>query len=136
MRGCIAYYINFYEKVNMNPLTLKLLIALTVMVISFGAGWRVKGAFVAERDLAIAEAQKAMIEAYRANEANQARILEDKLAELKENERVIEKERVRIVENPVYLNNCLSSDGVQLINQARAGKADPAKPADQVPAAK
>jgi hypothetical protein len=115
---------------------IRLIILAVLLVSSFALGWRVKTAFVAERDLAIEQAKAAMIEAYRANEADSARILEEKLASLRANERVIEREKLKIIDRPVYRNECLDADGVSLINQARSGKAGPAEPAGEVPRAK
>lgn len=121
----------------MSPLALKSIAALIALAIAFGAGWRVKGAFVAERDLAILEAKKELINAYQQQEAGKAKVLEDKLAELRANERVIEREKLKIIDRPVYSNVCLDADGLRLIEAARAGTSgDPAKPADEVPRAK
>lgn len=119
-------------------MTLKaqLLVLLAAVLIAFGAGWRVKAAFVAERDLAVMEARDAMIAEYRANEAGKAQILENKLADLRANERIIEREKLKIIDRDVYHNVCLDADGLRLIEAARAGKTDPAKPADEVPGTK
>jgi len=104
-------------------MTLKaqLLVLLSAVLIAFGAGWRVKAAFVAERDLAIMDARDAMISEYRANEAGKAQILENKLADLRANERVIEKEKLKIVDRPIYKQECLDYDGLILIERARNG---------------
>ena len=110
----------------------QLLILLAAVLVAFGAGWRVKAAFVAERDLAVMEARDAMIAEYRANEAGKAQILENKLAELKANERVIEREKLKIINRDVYHNVCLDTDGLRLIEAARTGKSDPAKPVNEV----
>jgi len=121
----------------MNPLMLKLIGVAVIAVVAFGAGWRVKAAFVAERDLAIVEAKNAFIEEYRVNEAGKAAVLEDKLAGLRANERIIEREKLKVIDRPVYNNVCLDADGLRLIEAARTGTLDdPAKPADKVPRAK
>lgn len=49
--------------------------------------------------------------------------METKLAELKANERIIEREKLKIVDRPVYRNVCLDSDGVRIANQAKNGTA-------------
>jgi len=118
----------------MNPLTIKLIAALCFTGIVFGTGWQVKGAFLAKEQLGIEKAKDAFMVAYRDAEANKAIILESKLSELKANEKVIERERVKIVNRDVYHNECIDVDGLRLIEQARAGKADTSKPADRVPA--
>lgn len=113
----------------MNPLLIKVLAVVAVVAVSFGAGWRVKAAFVAERDLAVVEAKTAFLDAYRDAESGKAEILEKKLSSLRANERVINNEILKVVDRPVYLNECLDADGLRLIERARAGKADTAEPA-------
>ena len=79
-------------------------IAIIVALIgSFIAGWQVKGAFVAKRDLAIAEAKAEFIKIYQEGEAHTAGIVESRLAELKANEKTIERERIKIVERRLYV---------------------------------
>lgn len=114
------------------PSWVKIAALVMVIITAFSAGWRIKAAFVAERDLAIMEARDAMIAEYRVNEAGKAQILENKLADLRANERVIEREKLKIINRDVYHNECLDVDGLRLIEAARAGKTDPAKPADEV----
>jgi hypothetical protein len=113
----------------MIPLQAKLIAVLAIVVGSFVAGWQVKSAFVAKRDLAIAEAKAAMIKELQNNEAHIAGILEDKLKDLKANEKIIERERVKLVDRPVYHNECLDADGLLLIERARTGKTNTSKPA-------
>jgi hypothetical protein len=116
----------------MIPVQAKIIAAIVIIVVTFIAGWQVKGAFVAKRDLAIVEAKAEFIKAYQAAEANKAYILEQKLAELKANEKTIERERIKIIDRPVYSNECLDADGLQLIERARRGKADTNQSADKV----
>lgn len=108
----------------MIPLKAKLVIGAVIVVGAFYAGWQVKGAFVAKRDLAIIEAKNEFIKAYQSAEANKANLLENKLQELRANERVIERERLKIIDRPVYSNECLDADGLLLIERARTGKTD------------
>lgn len=112
------------------------LVAVLILVVTFIAGWQVKSAFIAKRDLAIAEAKAEFIKAYQTAEADKANILEQKLAELKANEKTIERERIKIIDRPVYSNECLDADGLQLIERARAGKTNSSQPANQVSGAK
>lgn len=100
----------------------KQLAAVVILVITFIAGWQVKGAFVAKRDLAILDAKNEFIKAYQEGEAHTASIVESRLQELKANERVIERERIKLVDRPVYSNECLDADGLLLIERARTGK--------------
>lgn len=116
----------------MNPMQLKLIAAGVVLIATFVAGWETKGAFVAKRDLAIAEAKAEFIKAYQTAEADKAGLLEQKLAELKANEKTIERERIQIIDRPVYSNECLDADGLQLIERARTGKTATSQPTDKV----
>lgn len=110
------------------PIQAKAILAILLFLIGLVAGWNVKGAFVAKRDLAILEAKTEFLNIYRENEAKQASVLEEKLASLKANERVIEREKLKIINRDVYRNECIDADGVQLIERARAGKADSIQP--------
>ena len=119
------------------PMWVKGLAVLVLVAVGFGAGWLTKAAFVAERDLATLEAKNEMANVFRSMEGAVAKTVEDKLASLRANERVIEHEKIKVVENPVYRNICLDASGLSLVDQARlGGKPDPAKPADKVPPAK
>lgn len=110
--------------------TVKGLILLAVAAVAFSAGWRVKGAFVAERDLAVLEAKQAFIEAYRKEEGKSAAMFENRLKELRANEKVIQRERIKIVDRPVYRNECLDADGLRIVESARTGKPAATKPID------
>jgi len=121
----------------MNPLVIRLLAVIAFAVVCFSLGWRTKGAFVAEAELAAQEARVEMINAVRAEEGRVAAVVEERLKELRANERTIEREKLKIIDRPVYSQHCLDASGVQLINKAaRGGAADPAKPADEVRPAK
>ena len=110
----------------------KTMVCGLIIVVSFIAGWQIKGAFIAKRDLAIKEAQEAMLKELQENEAHIANILELKLQDLKANEKVIERERIRIIDRPVYHNECLDADGLRLIEQARTGKTSTSKSASKM----
>ena len=85
-----------------------------------------------KRDIAIKEAAAEFTKIYREGEAVSSKTLEDKLASLKANERIIEREKLKIIDRPVYRNECLDATGLQYIESARTGgsKADTAKPAN------
>ena len=112
----------------MNPLTIKLIAGLVALAVSFGAGWRTKAAFIAERDLALVDAKTEFLDAYRTAESGKAQILETKLADLRANERIINNEIIKVVDRPVYLNECLDADGLRIIERARAGKSNSTEP--------
>lgn len=120
----------------MIPIQAKIIAAVVSLVVAFIAGWQVKGAFVAKRDLAIIEAKNEFIKVYQEGEAHTASIVETRLQELKANERVIERERIKLVDRPVYSNQCLDADGLLLIERARTGKADSSQSTDKMPRTK
>lgn len=109
---------------------------VAVLIIAFAAGWKVNGWRLAAEKSAAEEARQAMIDAFKEEEAKSAAVLEKRLKELRANEKVIERERIKLVDRPVYSNECLDSDGVQLVERARTGKTNPSKPAGKVPGAK
>ena len=91
---------------------------VAVLLIAFLAGWQINGWRLAAEKAAAEEARQAMIDAFREEEAKSAAVLEKRLKELRANEKVIERERVELVDRPVYSNVCLDDDGLQLINEA------------------
>ena len=106
----------------MNPLAIKAGFGLALLALAFGSGWRVRGAFEAEAEAAAAVRQA------------QDKIsgqLEAKLAELRANERIIERETQRVIEKPVYRTVCADADGLRVLEAARTG----GKPSDEMPAA-
>lgn len=116
----------------MTPLQLRLIFFGIVMIAAFTAGWQTKGAFVAKDQLAIEKAKDEFIKAYQAAESIKALVLEEKLSELKANEKTIERERIKVIDRPVYSNECLDVDGLQLVERARRGKTDTSQPTDKV----
>ena len=67
-----------------------------------------------------------------------AQELEDSKKNREENVRTITKTVAKIVDRPVYVNNCLESDGLLIANQAISGRkiesvVDPALPANSGP---
>lgn len=91
-------------------------LAALVPLALIASGWTVRGWYEAKQ---IAEAHHAVEK----HDSKVAAALETKLAELKANERIIEREKLKIVDRPVYRNVCLDSDGVRIANQAKNGTA-------------
>jgi hypothetical protein len=116
----------------MNPLAVKVIVVALALIVSFTAGWRVKGAFVAEGELEAQQARVEMISLIRAEEGRVAQVVEDRLAKLRANERIIERDKIQVIKDPVYLNECLSSDGLRLIERARTGGTSPAESTGEV----
>lgn len=72
----------------------------------------------AERQKALAEYAKSL-EKYLTEQNRLDRVaqqFETRIAELSANERVIEREKLRIINRDVYRNVCLDADGLRLIN--------------------
>lgn len=109
----------------MNSLAIKLLAVSLVLVGCFGAGWRTHAAFDAEEELKRADSVLAIQSAVSAK-------LEEKLSDLRANEKVIERETQKIIERPIYRNVCADADGLRLLEAARVG-AKPAEHAGKVP---
>lgn len=107
-------------------------IKVAALALAFLAGWQVNSWRFAAQEAEVAKARQAMIDAYREEEAKSASILEKRLKELRANEKVIERERIKLVDRPVYSNECLDADGVQLVERARTSKTDSGKPARKV----
>lgn len=91
-------------------------LAALVPLALIASGWTVRGWYEAKQ---IAEAHHAVEK----HDSKVAAALETKLAELKANERIIEREKLKIVDRPVYRNVCLDYDGVRIANQAKNGTA-------------
>ena len=111
------------------PMYVKLIAAAAIASVSFYSGWRMKAAFVAEAELAEISAEKKITEEFKKFENSISDKLETRMQELKANERVIEREKIKVVENnPVVYNvECLDAAGLQLIERARTGKSNPVK---------
>ena len=80
------------------------------------SGWTVRGWYEAKQ---IAEAHQAV----ERHDSKVAAALETRLSELKANERIIEREKLKIVDRHGYRNVCLDADGVRLANAAKNGTA-------------
>ena len=105
---------------------------VAVLLLAFLAGWQINGWRLAAEKAAAEEARQAMIDAFREEEAKIAAVFEKRLKELRANEKVIERERVQVVDRPVYSNECLDNDGVQLVERARKGQSDTSKSSGEV----
>ena len=105
---------------------------VAVLLLAFLAGWQINGWRLAAEKAAAEEARQAMIDAYREEEAKAAAVLEKRLKELRANEKVIERERIKLVDRPVYSNECLDNDGLQLVERARTGKTNTSKSSGEV----
>jgi len=99
----------------------KLVIAIATIGGGAACGWTVRGWHEQSKDLAEIQGAKAAIDASMKRESDIAGKLEARLQELKANERVIERETVKIVNRPIYQSVCLDDDGLRIINLSKAG---------------
>lgn len=87
-----------------------MVVGTTLLLVA--SGWWVRGWYEDSKRLAsnkaVADAQQAI-----------SKQLEDKLSQLKANERVIEREKIKIIDKPVYKNVCLDAEAVSLINKSK-----------------
>lgn len=114
-----------------------LIILALVAAGSFATGWRIMGWKNDSEQAAIDRAAQAIIDKAIANESGIAAKVEQRLAQLKANETVIDRGIIREIQNPIYRNVCIADDGLRILNDIARGQApaDPGKPASQVPGA-
>lgn len=97
---------------------------------------RHKGYSEAMQDVAIA--QEKVDKAQREKYNKLAQELEDTKKKRQENVRTITKTVEKIIDNPVYINNCMDDSGLSIANKAISGRrvepeSDTALPTDSTP---
>ncbi|MGB1952223.1 MAG: hypothetical protein ACPHQ9_15750 [Marinobacter sp.] len=107
------------------------LIAVSVVGVAAGS-WMARGWFEDSKDLAAVEAQQALAAEIRKGQAEISQQVEQRLSELRANERVIDRGVIREIQKPIYQRVCLEPDAIRLLNLAAQGKAT-GKPDDEVP---
>jgi hypothetical protein len=103
-----------------------------VAAIAFG-GWVGRGWYEDSRDLAEERGAQAAIDAAMERESKIAEKVETRLADLKANERIIDRGVIREIQNPVYRNVCVPDSGRLLINAAARGEPVPGESDDPLP---
>ena len=111
---------------------IKAAIGIAAVTAVFAAGWTAKGWLEDSKDLAAMEAQERLTAKIREGQREISAQVEQRLSELKANERVIDRGVIREIQKPVYQRVCLPSSAIGLLNAAARGEA-PGEPADQVP---
>lgn len=101
----------------------KLYLQLALAAGIFFAGWKANQYRNDSMELAAMIGAQKVADAERERESRVSKVLEDKLAVLDERQWVVFRDRTKVVEKPVYRNQCLDDDGVQLINAAKGGTA-------------
>lgn len=115
-----------------------LLIVVSASVGGFYAGWKSHVGVTAERELIEARDRLEAKNDQLKRESVIAERVASQIAEINANQKVIEREKIKIVQNPVYRNECLSTDGVLLVESARNGNSgtNTSKSATEVSASK
>ena len=109
-------------------------LAVVALIAAIAAGgWVGRGWYEDSQDLAEERGAQAAIQAAMERESGIAQVVEDRLADLQANERIIDRGVIREIQNPVYRSVCLPAGGLRLLNAAARGEAIPAEPADEVP---
>lgn len=113
-------------------MTLSGYLKIGAVLLLIGVGWGLRGLVEDSKDLASLEARQEQEQKFEARESKVATLVEERLATLKANEKVIEREKIKLVDRPIYRVDCVDSDGLGLLGRmARGG--DAAKPAGDVP---
>ncbi|MBN7768849.1 phage holin family protein [Marinobacter daepoensis] len=100
------------------------------IAVAFGAGWTVKGWFEDSKDLAATLAQQSLADEIRAGQAAISRQVEQRLSELRANERIIDRGVIREIQKSIYQRVCFEPELVRLLNAAARGES-PGEPDDQ-----
>jgi hypothetical protein len=117
----------------MIPYAKPALVALAVTAIGTG-GWLARGWFEDSKDLAAVEAQHALAAEIRKGQAAISKQVEDRLSQLRANERIIDRGVIREIQKPIYQRVCFEPELVELLNAAQRGDAGArsAEPAGEV----
>ena len=105
----------------------KAAVAAIALAGAVGVGWTAKGWLEDSKDLAAMKAQEALAEKIREGQAQISKQVEQRLSELRANERIIDRGVIREIQKPVYQRVCLEPDAVRLLNSVANGQA-PGKP--------
>lgn len=105
----------------MIPYAKPLIAVLAVGSIAAG-GWFSRGWFEDSKRLAIVEDRQALAEEIRKDHAAIAGQVEARLAELKANERIIDRGVIREIRKPIYQRVCFEPELVELLNAAQRGE--------------
>jgi len=108
-------------------------VVLAVVAAIAAGGWVGRGWYEDSQDLAEERGAQAAIDAAMARESKIAEKVETRLADLKANERIIDRGVIREIQNPVYRNVCVPDSGRLLINAAARGEPVPGESDDPLP---
>jgi len=100
---------------------IRVYIGIAALVASFIAGWVVNQYRSDSLLLAEERGAELVAKAERERESQISKDLEARLAAWDTKQWVVYREKTKIVDRPIYSNNCLDNDGVQLINDWKGG---------------
>lgn len=104
----------------MIPYAKPAVIAIAVATIGTG-GWMARGWFEDSKDLAAMEAQQALAAKIREDIGGISTQVEERLGELRANERIIDRGVIREIQKPIYKRVCFEPELVRLLNDAQRG---------------
>jgi hypothetical protein len=99
----------------------KLLTGALLLMSAFYTGYQYASYKADSKTLESLLNQQEIMKEYLSKESSIASLVEERLQELKANERVLERERVKIVEKPVYNISCIDEEGQALIKKYALG---------------
>lgn len=112
----------------------KAAVAAVALAGAVAVGWTAKGWLEDSKDLAALEAQNALAAEIREGQAKISKQVEDRLGELRANERIIDRGVIREIQKPIYQRVCFEPELVELLNDAQRGFPDgSAEPDAEVP---
>lgn len=103
----------------------KLISVLILSIASFFFGYSYNGYKNDSERLEYFEEQQLIIKELSEKESEIAAVVENRLSELSVNERIIETERLKIVEKPIYNISCIDEEGQSLIKKFAKGSEKP-----------
>ncbi|MGJ8517524.1 hypothetical protein [Carnimonas bestiolae] len=110
------------------------IISAAALAIAFIAGWKTSSWHHDSQRLVAERAAQQVADKALLRESQIADIVEQRLANLHANERVIDRGVIREIQKPVYQRLCLEPDAIRLLNHAaQYTGADPAKSAAPLP---
>lgn len=110
---------------------------IAAIVLAAAGGWVVRGWSEDSAQLAVEKAAKLIDDKAIVRESALADLVETRLAQLKANEKIIDRGIIREIEKPIYQRVCLEPGAIRLLNAAARGEAatDTSEPVDAVPGA-
>lgn len=94
-----------------------IIIFIIVVVLSIFSGWKLNTYYTGYQTSLKQEVTQVVEQGLRDIQQNQAKVLTDKLNELNNQPFKIQKEKETIVERPIYSQQCIDNDGINLLKK-------------------